>query len=105
MKLAIGIAVISATLGLGAGLSGTSDGAGSGRRCSGWGSPSRVPAATTPDHVQGQDRLRLRGRHGRRRPAASRRRARELAEKTEHSSLIEIRKDFIPEMLKSLEDV
>jgi hypothetical protein len=25
--------------------------------------------------------------------------------KTEHSSLIEIRKDFIPEMLKSLEDV
>ena len=25
--------------------------------------------------------------------------------KTEHSSLIEIRKDFIPEMLKSLEDI
>jgi hypothetical protein len=25
--------------------------------------------------------------------------------KTDHSSLIEIRKDFIPEMLKSLEDV
>jgi hypothetical protein len=25
--------------------------------------------------------------------------------KTEHSSLIEIRRDFIPEMLKSLEDV
>jgi hypothetical protein len=25
--------------------------------------------------------------------------------RTEHSSLIEIRKDFIPEMLKSLEDV
>jgi hypothetical protein len=25
--------------------------------------------------------------------------------KAEHSSLIEIRKDFIPEMLKSLEDV
>lgn len=25
--------------------------------------------------------------------------------KTQHSSLIEIRKDFIPEMLKSLEDV
>ncbi len=27
------------------------------------------------------------------------------AKKTQHSSLIEIRKDFIPEMLKSLEDI
>ena len=74
--------------------------AGGGRRCA----AAAAAAKRTP--VQGEDRLRLRGRHGRRRPAASRRRARQLARRRrEHSSLIEIRKDFIPEMLKSLEDV
>ncbi len=103
MKLTIGIAVISATLGLSAGLSGRAmaQEAGGAAAAGGAAKPGGDEGTTykaktvydfEDDMVEG-DLQRPDG---------------ELVNslgKTQHSSLIEIRKDFIPEMLKSLEDV
>lgn len=103
MKLAIGIAVISTALGLGAGLSGRAmaQEAAAGGGVAKPGSTNDDTGTTykaktvydfEDDMVEG-DLQRPDG---------------ELVNslgKTQHSSLIEIRKDFIPEMLKSLEDV
>ncbi len=102
MKLAIGIAVISAALGLSAGLSGRAMAQEAGGAAAGGGAAKSGDEGTTykaktvydfeDDMVEG-DLQRPDG---------------ELVNslgKTQHSSLIEIRKDFIPEMLKSLEDV
>jgi hypothetical protein len=107
MKFTIGIAAILATLGLGAGLSGRALAQEEGAAAGGGGiakpgSTNNDDGNTTykaktvydfeDDMVEG-DLQRPDG---------------ELVNslgKTQHSSLIEIRKDFIPEMLKSLEDV
>jgi hypothetical protein len=106
MKLAIGIAVISATLGLGAGLSGRAmaqeaAGAAAGGGVakpgtSGDDTGTTYKAKTVYDFEDDMVEGDLQRPDG------------ELVNslgKTQHSSLIEIRKDFIPEMLKSLEDV
>ena len=104
MKFTIGIAAILATLGLGAGMSGQAlaQEAAPGGGVAKPGSTNNDDSNTTykaktvydfeDDMVEG-DLQRPDG---------------ELVNslgKTQHSSLIEIRKDFIPEMLKSLEDV
>jgi hypothetical protein len=97
MKLTIGIAVALATLGL-AGVSSTAFAqAAAAAKPGGGGEENTTYKAKTvydfeDDMVEG-DLQRPDG---------------ELVNsmgKTQHSSLIEIRKDFIPEMLKSLEDV
>jgi hypothetical protein len=104
MKLTIGIAAVLATLGL-AGVSGRAyaqdeaagGGAAPAKPAGGGGEENTSYKAKTvydfeDDTVEG-DLQRPDG---------------ELVNslgKTQHSSLIEIRKDFIPEMLKSLEDV
>ena len=103
MKLAIGIAVISATLGLGAGLSGRAmaqeaggAAAGGGAAKAGGDEGTTYKAKTVYDFEDDMVEGDLQRPDG------------ELVNslgKTQHSSLIEIRKDFIPEMLKSLEDV
>jgi hypothetical protein len=103
MKLAIGIAVISATLGLGAGLSGRAmaqeaegAAAGGGAAKAGDDTGTTYKAKTVYDFEDDMVEGDLQRPDG------------ELVNslgKTQHSSLIEIRKDFIPEMLKSLEDV
>ena len=103
MKLAIGIAVISATLGLGAGLSGRAiaqeadkAAAGGGAAAKGGDEGTSYKAKTVYDFEDDMVEGDLQRPDG------------ELVNslgKTQHSSLIEIRKDFIPEMLKSLEDV
>ncbi len=102
MKLAIGIAVISATLGLGAGLSGRAMAQEAGGAAAGGGAAKAggdegtYKAKTVYDFEDDMVEGDLQRPDG------------ELVNslgKTQHSSLIEIRKDFIPEMLKSLEDV
>ena len=105
MKLAIGIAVISAALGLSAGLSGRAmaqeaEGAaaagGGGAAKAGGDEGTSYKAKTVYDFEDDMVEGDLQRPDG------------ELVNslgKTQHSSLIEIRKDFIPEMLKSLEDV
>ena len=106
MKLAIGIAVISATLGLGAGLSGRAMAQEAGGAAAGGGvakpgsggddSGTTYKAKTVYDFEDDMVEGDLQRPDG------------ELVNslgKTQHSSLIEIRKDFIPEMLKSLEDI
>jgi hypothetical protein len=104
MKLAIGIAVISATLGLGAGVSGRAmaqeaEGAAAGggaAKAGGDEAGTSYKAKTVYDFEDDMVEGDLQRPDG------------ELVNslgKTQHSSLIEIRKDFIPEMLKSLEDV
>jgi hypothetical protein len=104
MKLAIGIAVISATLGLGAGLSGRAMAQEAGAAGGGVAKPgtsgddtgTTYKAKTVYDFEDDMVEGDLQRPDG------------ELVNslgKTQHSSLIEIRKDFIPEMLKSLEDV
>jgi hypothetical protein len=106
MKLAIGIAVISATLGLGAGLSGRAMAQEAGGAATGGGvakpggggddNGTTYKAKTVYDFEDDMVEGDLQRPDG------------ELVNslgKTQHSSLIEIRKDFIPEMLKSLEDV
>jgi hypothetical protein len=102
MKLVIGIAVISAMLGLTAATSGRAFAAEGEGAVAAPGAKGGDEAGTSykaktvydfeDDMVEG-DLQRPDG---------------ELVNslgKTQHSSLIEIRKDFIPEMLKSLEDV
>jgi len=106
MKLAIGIAVISATLGLGAGLSGRAMAQEAGGAAAGGGvakpgtsgddTGATYKAKTVYDFEDDMVEGDLQRPDG------------ELVNslgKTQHSSLIEIRKDLIPEMLKSLEDV
>jgi len=104
MKLAIGIAVISATLGLGVGLSGRAMAQEAGGAAAGGGAAkgggddngTTYKAKTVYDFEDDMVEGDLQRPDG------------ELVNslgKTQHSSLIEIRKDFIPEMLKSLEDV
>ena len=104
MKLAIGIAVISAALGLSVGLSGRAmaqeaEGAaagGGGAAKAGGDEGTSYKAKTVYDFEDDMVEGDLQRPDG------------ELVNslgKTQHSSLIEIRKDFIPEMLKSLEDV
>ena len=106
MKLAIGIAVISAALGLSAGLSGRAmaqeaEGAAAGGGVAkpgagGDDTGTQYKAKTVYDFEDDMVEGDLQRPDG------------ELVNslgKTQHSSLIEIHKDFIPEMLKSLEDV
>ena len=106
MKLTIGIAAILATLGLAAGMSGralaqeaAAAPAGGGVAKPGGGgddSNTTYKAKTVYDFEDDMVEGDLQRPDG------------ELVNslgKTQHSSLIEIRKDFIPEMLKSLEDV
>jgi len=104
MKLVVGIAVISATLGLAAGMSGRAlaqeaEGAapaGGGAAKAGDEAGTSYKAKTVYDFEDDMVEGDLQRPDG------------ELVNslgKTQHSSLIEIRKDFIPEMLKSLEDV
>lgn len=105
MKLVVGIAVISATLGLAAGMSGrafaqeaegAAPAAGGGAAKGGDEAGTSYKAKTVYDFEDDMVEGDLQRPDG------------ELVNslgKTQHSSLIEIRKDFIPEMLKSLEDV
>ena len=103
MKLVIGIAAVSLSLGLAAGISGRAlaqeapAGGGVARPgTSGDDSNTTYKAKTVYDFEDDMVEGDLQRPDG------------ELVnslKKTEHSSLIEIRKDFIPEMLKSLEDV
>jgi hypothetical protein len=106
MKLTIGIAAILATLGLSAGLSGQALAQQEGAAPAGGGvakpggggddSNTTYKAKTVYDFEDDMVEGDLQRPDG------------ELVNslgKTQHSSLIEIRKDFIPEMLKSLEDV
>jgi hypothetical protein len=106
MKLTIGIAAILATLGLGAGMSGQALAQQEGAAPAGGGvakpggggddSNTTYKAKTVYDFEDDMVEGDLQRPDG------------ELVNslgKTQHSSLIEIRKDFIPEMLKSLEDV
>src|SRR6266700_1981600 len=105
MKLTIGIATILVTLGLGTGLAGRAlaqEGAapaGGGVAkpgSSGDDGNTTYKAKTVYDFEDDMVEGDLQRPYG------------ELVNslgKTQHSSLIEIRKDFIPEMLKSLEDV
>src|SRR5581483_8886098 len=99
MKLAIGIAVISATLGLGVGLSGRAMAQEAGGAAAGGGAAkgggddngTTYKAKTVYDFEDDMVEGDLQRPDG------------ELVNslgKTQHSSLIEIRKDFIPEMLK-----
>jgi hypothetical protein len=103
MKLVIGIATLSVTLGLAAGMSGRAlaqeaPAAGGVAKPGGGGDDSNTTykAKTVYDFEDDMVEGDLQRPDG------------ELVNslgKTQHSSLIEIRKDFIPEMLKSLEDV
>jgi hypothetical protein len=102
MKLVIGIAVISATLGLTAATSGRAfaeEGGGAAPAApgkSGDEAGTSYKAKTVYDFEDDMVEGDLQRPDG------------ELVNslgKTQHTSLIEIRKDFIPEMLKSLEDV
>lgn len=97
MKLIIGLALFGLIGGIGAGKAFAQAAAGGGEAAAGGGGDNVQYKAKTvydfeDDTVEG-DLQRPDG---------------ELVnslKKTEHSSLIEIRRDFIPEMLKSLEDV
>ena len=101
MKLVIGIVAISATLGLTAATSGRAFAqeaapAAPGARAGGDEAGTSYKAKTVYDFEDDMVEGDLQRPDG------------ELVNslgKTQHSSLIEIRKDFIPEMLKSLEDV
>jgi hypothetical protein len=105
MKLTIGTAIIFATLGLAAGTSGkafaqeaaeAAPAGGGAAKPGGDESGTSYKAKTVYDFEDDMVEGDLQRPDG------------ELVNslgKTQHSSLIEIRKDFIPEMLKSLEDV
>jgi hypothetical protein len=100
MKLTIGTAVLFATLGL-AGVSGRAfaeeeAAAGAAKPAAGGEETTQYKAKTVYDFDDDTVEGDLQRPDG------------ELVNslgKTQHSSLIEIRRDFIPEMLKSLEDV